>query len=89
MFFFSVGLLLWLGMCFVLAEIIRRVCLFVEEIDHLKTRYDGSISRIVLHVFNFRNSANFVTVIILLALLFVSLFNLVLPFHAITLVSKI
>lgn len=71
-FFFAVGLLLWFGMCFVLAEIVRRVCLFAEEINHLKTRYDSSMSRVVLHVFNSRNSANFITVIILLSLLFVS-----------------
>lgn len=63
---------MWFGMTFVMAEIIRRVCLFSEEIFHLRTRYDGSISRVVLHVFNSRNSANFFTVIILLSLLFVS-----------------
>lgn len=70
--FLTVGLLLWFGMTFVMAEIIRRVCLFSEEIVHLNTRYDGSISSVVLHVFNSRNSANFFTVIILLSLLFVS-----------------
>lgn len=68
----TVGLLLWFGMTFVIAEIIRRVCLFTEEIAHLDTRYDGSISRVVLHVFNTRNSANIFTVITLLSLLFVS-----------------
>ncbi|XP_032776835.1 stimulator of interferon genes protein-like isoform X1 [Daphnia magna] len=68
----QVGFLMWFGMTFVMAEIIRRVCLFSEEIFHLRTRYDGSISRVVLHVFNSRNSANFFTVIILLSLLFIS-----------------
>lgn len=67
-----VGVLLWFGLCFVMAEMIRRLCLFSEEIHHLRTRYDESWSRLLLHVFNFRNSANFVTLLILLALLFVS-----------------
>ncbi|EFX66211.1 hypothetical protein DAPPUDRAFT_229490 [Daphnia pulex] len=68
----QVGLLLWFGMTFVMAEIIRRICLFSEEVQHLNSRYDRSMSRVVLHVFNLRNSANFFTVVILLSLLFIS-----------------
>lgn len=70
--FCLVGLVLWFGLTFFMAEICRRVCLFLEEVTHLTTRYEGSLSRLMLRVFSARHSANFAAVVLLLSLLFVS-----------------
>jgi len=72
--FDAAGMLFWFAMTFYVAEILRRICLFVEEINHIKTRYEGSISRIILHVFGSRPSANFAALLIILSLGFVSTF---------------
>lgn len=73
-FFDAAGMLLWFAMTFYIAEILRRFCLFTEEINHINTRYEGSISRLILHVFGSRPSANFGALLIILSLGFVSNF---------------
>lgn len=71
-----VGVVLWFGIVFILAEITRRLFLFAEEIKHLNTRYNGAKSRLFLYVFSSPYAANLTALIMLLSLLFVSILNL-------------
>lgn len=56
----------------VLGELVRRVCLFVEEIQHRDTRYEGSLKKVFTSTFTFRHGGSILVVFVasLLAVLY-------------------
>ena len=53
---------------FAVGELVRRVCLFIEELQHLQTRYEGNLKKVFTSIFkfNYGRSIFFVSIVSLL-----------------------
>ena len=48
----------------VLSELVHRICLFVEEMQHMDTRYEGSLKKVFTSTFTFRHGGSILVVFV-------------------------